>query len=283
MITYIQCSQVKNDLVYNAFKKGYSDYIIKIELSKEDFFERFFGPEGNTLSDSFIALDNNQPIGLILGGIREYEGIKTMRCGGFCVTPDYRGKGIAQELFKLHKENAVKNNCKQLFLEVISSNNRAINFYKKQGYVETYQLHYYTLTELEYLSKSKKCEYNIKSVELDDIRTLRQKAGDVHINWQNDIDYLEKLKSQFNFGVYDKDKLIGGISISKNGNISFIWVDWDYRRKGVGTSLLKHSITELNLEILRSSFPNNALLQGYYKHIGFEKAAIWQHEMYLTL
>lgn len=62
-----------------------------------------------------MALDGDKSIAVILGGIKDYESIKTMRCGTLAVHPDYRGMGVSQHLFELHKEEAVQNGCKQLF------------------------------------------------------------------------------------------------------------------------------------------------------------------------
>ena len=42
MIQYKRCSEVNIDLVYAAFKDGFSDYIIKMEVSKGDFIHRFW-------------------------------------------------------------------------------------------------------------------------------------------------------------------------------------------------------------------------------------------------
>lgn len=67
------------DSIYEAFTDGFSDYIINVSLAKEEFVRRFFGPEGNTLENSIIAFDGHKPIGLNLGGIKIYEGIKTLR------------------------------------------------------------------------------------------------------------------------------------------------------------------------------------------------------------
>ncbi|PGZ06934.1 GNAT family N-acetyltransferase, partial [Bacillus cereus] len=147
MIQYKRCSEVSIDLVYKAFKDGFSDYIIKMEVSKEDFIKRFFGAEGNSLEHSFLALDGEKSVGLILGGIKVYETINTMRCGTLAVHPEYRGIGVSQKLFELHKEEAIQNGCKQLFLEVIVGNDRAINFYNKLGYEKVYDLSYYNLND----------------------------------------------------------------------------------------------------------------------------------------
>ncbi|HDR7206862.1 TPA: GNAT family N-acetyltransferase, partial [Bacillus cereus] len=66
MIQYKRCSDVNIDLVYEAFKVGFSDYIIKMEVSKGDFIQRFLGPEGNLLEHSFLALEEGKPVGVIL-------------------------------------------------------------------------------------------------------------------------------------------------------------------------------------------------------------------------
>ena len=78
MIQYKRCSEVNIDLVYEAFKDGFSDYIIKMEVSKEDFIQRFLGPEGNFRTFFSCFLEEGKSVGVILGGIKDYESIKTM-------------------------------------------------------------------------------------------------------------------------------------------------------------------------------------------------------------
>lgn len=134
MVHYKTCTEADIDWMYEAFQVGFSDYIIKMDISKEDFIKRFLGIEGNRLEHSFIALNEHEPIGIIMGGIKDYEGIKTMRCGTLAIHPDFRGKGVSHKLFELHKEEAIQNGCQQLFLEVIVGNDRVIQFYNKLGY-----------------------------------------------------------------------------------------------------------------------------------------------------
>src|SRR5690554_4477018 len=144
MISYKRCIEVSEDVIFQAFQIGFSDYIIKFDMPKDFFMKRFFGPEGNSLEYSVIALDGDKPVGLNLGGIKIYEGIKTLRCGALCIHPDYRGTEVGKKLFELHKEIAMENDCKQMFLEVIVGNDRAINFYKKKGYAKVYDIVYYS-------------------------------------------------------------------------------------------------------------------------------------------
>ncbi|MED0989459.1 GNAT family N-acetyltransferase [Bacillus nitratireducens] len=282
MIQYKRCSEVSIDLVYEAFKDGFSDYIIKMDVSKEDFIKRFFGPEGNSLEHSFLALDGDKCVGVILGGIKVYESIKTMRCGTLAVHPEFRGIGVSQKLFELHKEEAKQNKCKQLFLEVIVGNDRAIQFYKKLGYEKVYDLSYYNLNDLtEIMNKSNK-NIEVKQLEFPTFKVEIQKWLNFHINWQNDIDYIEKTNHTF-YGAYVDSDIKGSVCVNEQGKISFIFIDKDYRNIGVGTKLLQIASEELKLSSLSIGFPNNNLLEGFLKKSGFEKNSLAQYEMYLLL
>ena len=60
--------------------------------------------------------------------------------------------GVSKELFWLHHQEAVDRGCRQLYLEVIQGNDRAIAFYNHHGYQRLYDLSYYTLTDLSRLA-----------------------------------------------------------------------------------------------------------------------------------
>ncbi|MDA1779728.1 MULTISPECIES: GNAT family N-acetyltransferase [unclassified Bacillus cereus group] len=282
MIQYKRCSEVNIDLVYGAFRDGFSDYIIKMEVSKEDFIKRFFGAEGNSLEHSFLALDGDKPVGVILSGIKVYESIKTMRCGTLAVHPNYRGIGVSQKLFELHKEEAIQNECKQLFLEVIVGNDRAIRFYNKLGYEKVYDLSYYNLKDMTKII-NKDCKgIEVKQLNFPTFKVEIQKWLHFHINWQNDMDYIEKTNHTF-YGAYVDNDLKGSICMNEQGKISFIFIDKEYRNRSIGSKLLQVARDELNLESLSIGFPNNNLLEGFLKKTGFEKNSLAQYEMYLLI
>ncbi|WP_232490257.1 GNAT family N-acetyltransferase [Neobacillus cucumis] len=283
-ISYHRCSEVEDHFIHQAFQDGFSDYMIKMEISEQDFIQRFFGPEGNSRDTSFIAFYEQQPVGVILGGIKKYETIKTMRCGTLAIHPDFRGKGISQKLFGLHKEEAIKQGCKQLFLEVIVGNDRAIHFYKKLGYEKIYDIVYYSnqdLSGLKIILETKSAAI-IRSLDFNDFQTHIQKWT-YHINWQNDIDFLEILTDNYYFGAYQNEELVGCLSINSNGGISFLMVDKNVRGQGIATLLLQTACKNLDLSKMYTGFPNNSLLEGFYKMHGFQKGNLAQYEMYLIL
>lgn len=283
MITYKRCTEVNDDAIFEAFQTGFSDYIIKFNLTKDTFLKNFFGPEGNSREYSVIAFDEKRPIGLNLGGIRVYEGIKTLRCGALCVNPEYRGTEVGSKLFSLHREIAIENDCRQMFLEVIVGNDRAINFYRRKGYEKVYDIVYFSHNDPSELNGSLPDDLVIKRIDMDKLKSLCSKFRDVHINWQNDFFYISHFDNQVHYGVFQAENLIGALSIHPSGRINFIWIDPDFRTKGIGSGLISHAVKELNNKKLTISFPGNAALMGFVKRLNFAKDPISQYEMYLTL
>lgn len=280
MLQFKRCTEVSMNSIYSAFSIGFSDYIIKLEMPQNFFEKRFFGPEGNSLEHSFIALDDEKAIGVILGGIKYYEGVKTIRCGTLAVAPEYRGSGVSQKLMELHRKEALKYQCQQLFLEVIVGNDRAINFYKKLGYEKIYDLIYFSYEDINSIKEKCKFQLSIHPLDIKELKTAAQSVKAVHINWQNDLDYIEKMDGQISLGAYVGHKLVGVISVNKSTRINFIWVDENMRYNGIGTSLIKAAAKELGLSKLSLGFPNNSSIQGFVTHIGFKKDSVTQYEMY---
>ncbi|CRK80839.1 GNAT family N-acetyltransferase [Neobacillus massiliamazoniensis] len=280
-IRYQRSSEVNESFIHQAFLKGFSDYIVKMEISEEDFLKRFFGPEGNKAETSFIAFYKEEPAGVILGGIKNYETIKTMRCGALAISPEYRGTGISQRLFELHKDEAIKHGCKQLFLEVIVGNDRAINFYKKLGYEKIYDLVYFTNEDLSQF-KNANTVCDIKKINFEDFQS-RVANWSYHINWQNDIDYLKEIPTIHYYVAFQNGGVAGYLAINPIGNIHFLMIDKNFRGKGIGRQLLKTASTELSLTKMSTGFPNNSLLEGFLKKLGFTKGTLAQYEMYRIL
>lgn len=279
MITYKKCKEVSEDTIYQAFKIGFSDYIVKTEMSKDVFAKRLLGAGRNNLEHSFIAFDGDKPVGLNLGSIKNYEGIKTLRCGALCVNPEYRGTEVGKRLFELHKELALENNCKQMFLEVIVGNDRAINFYKKKGYEKVYDIVYYSHTNPKEIIGSLPEDVRIEKIDIDVLKSLKNKI-DTHINWQNDFDYIYQTGGYVYYGVFKDNELIGGLSIHPKGHINFLWIDSRYRHRGIGKGIISHAVKEFDIEKLAIFFSNNANLFGFMKKLNFTKDPISQYEMY---
>lgn len=283
MTDYKSCSDVSMSEIYEAFSLGFSDYDIPLSIDQDTFAARFFGPEGNSLKLSFIALDENCPVGLILGGIRLFDNLKTMRCGTMCVGPSYRGQGISHKLFELHRALALDNQCKQLFLEVIKSNDRAIKFYEKYDYRPVYKLKYYSIMITSSFSTTSALPYTLKEIPFDTLDSFRRSLPDCHINWQSDTPYYAGSTNEALLCTYDGNKKVAVIAMSPQGKINLLWVDPIYRNQGLGRSMLQKAVQMQSVEKVTVCLPSNAAFEGFLRKMGFEKQLIEQYEMYLPL
>lgn len=279
MITYKDCSQVSISDIFQAFSIGFSDYVVPLTISQDEFEQRFFGPEGNSREVSFLAYDQDRPVGLILGGIRNWDGMLTMRCGTLCIAPDYRGTGVAQALYRYHLEAAKAQGCRQLFLEVIKGNDRAIRFYKTLGYEPVYDLKYFG-AEVKTLQRQVTSDWPVTSTTYEAIVNLRRSLPDLHINWQSDVEsYAEQEGHQF-LSVQAGETMVGALAMSPAGKINFLWVSPQHRHQGIATSLILSGAENLKLDKVNLCFPSNALVEGFVRHSLFVKAEVEQHEMY---
>ncbi len=277
MIKYLRCNEIKKDTVYDIFKAGFSDYMIKLDMPKEIFFARFFGPEGNKMEYSYIAMDGINPIGLVLGGIRIFDGLKTLRCGTMCVLPEYRGLGISSKLMDLHESVAKENDCDQMFLECLTNNDRAMKFYEKNNYSTVYDLNYYSSDDLDFLQDvTGDC---VEEITFDEFKNYRYSL-DIHMNWQNEVDYIKDNDSDI-YGIKESNKLIAAIVV-KNNSIQFIHVNESYRKQGLGRSLIKKSLND-QVGKIGVSFSSSVKVESYFLSLGFKENILSQKEMYKNI
>lgn len=279
MIQYINCAETTDETMFQAFKEGFSDYIIKFEVDLEFFQGHFFGPEGNAKEYSWLAMDDNRPVGLLLGGIRQFDGRKTMRCGTMCVIPSYRKQGIAAALLEKHRETASRENCDQLFLECISSNEKALNFYRKMGYRKEYDLSYFSCSDPSALTGAETTTgEKVESLTMDELKGLRE-LSEVHINWQNDIPYLERNNPSL-LGIKEKGNAVAAL-VYRESKIHYLYVDREYRSRGFASALL--AVAARDKAKLSVSFSNSSALTGFYLSKGFVEEKISQVEMYRSV
>jgi len=286
LITYTRCNDVSVSMehIFQAFSLGFSDYSIRLTTNIDDFAARFFGPEGNTRDHSFIAMDQDQPIGLILGGVRQFDGYKTMRCGTLCIAPTYRGQGISNKLLELHKQTALSADCQQLWLEVIKDNLRAVKLYEKHGYQARYTLKYFNGILPSKPSAAHLSMFTLKEITFDDIEALRKTLTDCHIHWQSDTPYYAASTQEAYLCAYDRDQTCSGmVAMSPQGKINFLWVDPKHRNQGLGRALLHRAAETQKVEKVSICLPDNDSLEGFIQKIGLAKDSLEQYEMYLPL
>jgi len=277
MYKLIQCSKVSDNIIFDTFKEGFSDYIIKVEMSKKQFIDRFFGPEGNQRKYSCIAYKGDIPVGIILSGIREGLEYKTLRCGGFAVIPSERGSEVSKKLFEYHLNLAKTLDCKQLCLEVIEGNDRAINFYLKNKYKIVYSLFYRSWKTSDKLKLQKQINYNIE-ITTHDILEKYHKKENSYLPWQADFPYFKNIECNY-YIIKDNDIILGGL-VASGDKILYLWVDPKYRNQGIATNLINRMVIDNNIDEIQIMHSNNYLINSFCEKHGMTLKEIKQYEMF---
>lgn len=282
MFTYQNGNNCSFDHLYEAFTTGFSDYMIKLSVDKDGFKERFFGPEGNCLEFSHVAFDGEKPVGVLLGGVREWQGVKTLRCGALAISPDYRGQGISEELMKRHVDDGIAAGCKRLFLEVIKGNDRAIRFYEKMNYEILGGLRYYhILTENLVILASEKV--SLERAHYEDILRHRETLNEVHLHWQGEPIYYKDVANTHYFSVQIEGEKGGLVAVSSTGKLVYLWIDPRFRQRGYGSETLTQVAQMLELEKLHMAVASDPNMECYAIKLGFIRDNLQQYEMFKVL
>ena len=88
----------------------------------------------------FVAKINNDIVGYITFIIKEkvnqnpkFRHRKQLNIEAMCIDSKHRGKGIGTKLLNFIKEEAIRNNCTDIYLTVNEENENAIKIYEKFG------------------------------------------------------------------------------------------------------------------------------------------------------
>ncbi|MGG3571466.1 GNAT family N-acetyltransferase [Bacillus gobiensis] len=133
MITIKLLSECPLSDAVSAWNKGFEDYFSSSQMTVEQFTHRL-GKEDLSPSYSFVAYCEEEPVGLILNGIKMMNGKKWAWNGGTSVAPSHRKSGVASKLMKESMDVYEREGVEIASLEAFSVNEKAIRLYEKYGY-----------------------------------------------------------------------------------------------------------------------------------------------------
>jgi len=239
MYNYELLTNVSYQKIYQAFAKAFADYPVPFDMSLEDFVfmieRRGYNPD-----ISFGAFYNEELVGFTLNGLRKWNNVLTAYDTGTGVVKEHRKKGIAKQIFLQSIPVLKEKNIKQYLLEVMDINTPAIDLYKKMGFTETRKLDFAIV-------KTKEINFSKTNylVDLEITETLAWNLFKTFWNenpsWQNSIESLNRKSNHFICCVAKhKDEIIGyGFIQKSNGDIPQFAVKKEFRKKGIGSLILK--------------------------------------------
>ena len=237
MITYRLLAAADLIPLYECFLEAFSDYQVDMQMSREQFQHRITR-DGVRLEISTGAFDNQKMIGFYMNGAGVWQGKQTAYDAGTGVIAQYRGAGVAKELFAFMVPRLKEVGIAQYLLEVLSENDRAVALYRKLGFVETRRLAVFRSDE-PVTRFSELPDVSIRSVQEPDWE-LFESFWDGYPSWQNSSAAVERVTNAREIlGAYVEDECVGyGVVFRPFGNPMQLAVAREHRRRGIGSRIL---------------------------------------------
>ena len=232
---------IEYDLLYSSFRKAFKDY--DIQLTKDELFS-MLQRRGFVAELSFGAFDKGQIVAFTFNGIGVYNNIKTAYDTGTGTIEEYRGKGLASQIFEYSLPYLREAKVEHYLLEVLQHNTKAISVYQKLGFKTQREFYYFIQEEpLKTNDKTTDSSITIKTIDMPR-REITEEFSDFVPSWQNSFDAISRKQDDFKIqGAFIDNELTGYcISEPETGDITQIAVNKNHRRKGIGTLLFKESL-----------------------------------------
>lgn len=245
MIEIKQLTDVKFEMIHDAFKRAFADYVEPFDLTV-DQLRYMVERRGFNPNLSFGAFDSDALVGITLNGIGEWNGKLTAYDTGTGIVKEYRKKGIATQMFTDSLPVLRENEIECYLLEVIKSNTSAYELYKKAGFKVVREFDYYKSEIAKLNLDVKKVEdgVEVKEIIIPDWDQLKS-FWEFKPSWQNSLDSLNRKASHFNYlGIYKNNSLCGyGVIEPATGDIPQFAIAKNCRREGLATILFKHLVS----------------------------------------
>lgn len=233
------------DELFGAFQQAFADY--EIQLNKAELLT-MLKRRGFDSKLSFAAFESDKIVSFTCNGIGDFDGIPTAYDTGTGTLKDYRGEGLATQVFEYSIPYLKEAGIQEYLLEVLQHNTGAVSVYSKLGFKVTREFYYFR-PENEQINREVKIldfPYTIQPININEHDVIRS-FWDFKPSWQNSLESINRRLSDFIcVGVFTEGKLIGyGVFEPLSGDVTQIAVDKQFRCKGVG-SLLFQKMLECN-------------------------------------
>jgi len=231
------------DMLFNGFEKAFLDYEIHFD---KDEVRSMLKRRGYNPKLSFAAFDADEIVAFTFNGTGTFNGVFTAYDTGTGTAQEYRGKGLAKDIFKYSIPHLKEAGIEQYLLEVLQNNTKAISVYQKLGFKITREFDCF---------RQKKNDINcvIGNEQILPIRIVPMKVESISNaftffdfcpSWQNSMDSIERAGSDLVcLGAFIADELAGYCVFDPlTGDLSQIAVKQLFRRQRIASRLLQDMI-----------------------------------------
>ena len=256
------------DLVHRTFVEAFSDYVVPMAISPEQFREmltrRGWVPEA-----SIGVFEEERMVAFTLNGIEGHRGYDS----GTGVVPSHRRHGLGrlamEESFRVLREHGAR----EYVLEVIDTNVKAAELYRTLGFSEVRGLQCWRFESQSLRgTESQSAASRVSSVDPSSL--------DVLPSWQNTPSSITRAREPHVVLGDDRGFVV---VFPSNGDVPLLFVAPGERRKGRGTRLLEAAaaIAGKPLRIMNVD-ERDAGIAAFLEHAGAQRT-VRQLEMLRAL
>lgn len=218
------------------FIVAYSDYFVPLKMTGQQF-DNHLAQTSVDLEKSVGAFVDGKMIGLTLNGFGEWNGEPTVYDSGTGIIADFRNRGAGRGMFEFMMPDLKKDGHRQILLEVITENLKAIRLYRGLGFETTRTLIYFVRESV--FGAAAKTEFEIREISSPDWKLLKT-FGAGKPAWQNSVAAFERNGTKkIIIGAFEREKCVGyGTAYCNSGLVNQIAVAETHRRRGAATQIL---------------------------------------------
>lgn len=233
------------DTIYEAFDQAFADY--EIQQSRKQL-QAMLKRRGFNPDLSFAVFDGNRIIAFTLNGTGNFNGLSTAYDTGTGTLKEYRGVGLATQIFEYSIPYLKEKGIRQYLLEVLQHNTKAVSIYRNLGFKVVRDFNYFIHKSDDVNKAITKTDIPCSIERIDNEKLyFMTDFWDFYPSWQNNFESIKRTPGSFvGLGAFIEKKCVGYCVFEPaSGDITQIAVDKQYRRKGIA-SLLFSEITGLN-------------------------------------
>lgn len=249
----------------DLFNMGFQGYYMPVNLNSEQMKDIIL-KENIALNLSYEIINNNNPIGFCLTGIRD----DVAWCGGIGITPDFRGQGLGKRLLTECIAELCKSNLKYYQLECIKENERALKLYRSLGFKWTGDLFNFKLAE----PKPIEIDFTQYELTLGSELDLIKYWADLHPikkSWQGDLPALLYNSDQYQIKILKYNDLVQGMIVYKESEKGVYIADLGVRNEdALICQRLLAELHSLQKTIMVMYIPEQSVLTDVFSGLGYE-------------
>ncbi|MCP5053155.1 MAG: GNAT family N-acetyltransferase [bacterium] len=272
--------------IYKCLVEAFADYHLDMSYMNETSMFNRTVKNGVDFEASVGVFDQGKMVGCTLIGIDQWEKGLSAYDAVTGIIPDYRGKGIAREMFNFSIPGLEKKGVKSFLLEVLQVNEAGVKAYQKTGFRISREFDCFEMEKpLENFKppREKPDWCSIQAVGKDMLDRFSHQL-EWRPSWENSFSSIARIPDKVDiYGAFIENQCVGLLVYYPGLEwLQTVLVEKEHRRKGIATALVSHCIANLDPDTRKAKAVNilstDTATKSLFLYLGFQ-LYVSQYEM----